>query len=98
MAENCDGVCAPTTEALRRPIWGKAPGVHVVVAFLHCLMMVTRVAGLVAVLTSVRPLPQAEEETNHMKANAPVTSRSYRQKNRKDEFDNFDTQEHNIDN
>jgi hypothetical protein len=38
--------------------------------------------GLVAHLTSVRPLPQAEDETNHRKARAAVTNRSL-QRNRK---------------
>lgn len=36
-----------------------------------------RWSGLVAHLTSVRPLPQAEEDTSHRKANAAVTTRSW---------------------
>lgn len=32
--------------------------------------------GLVADFTSVKPFPQAEDETNHMKVKAAVTNRS----------------------
>lgn len=36
------------------------------------------VEGLVACFTSVRPLAQAEDDTSHKKAKAPVISRSLR--------------------
>lgn len=52
---------------------GKSPGTHDIVSW-HCS---TRCSGLVAHLTSVRPLPQAEEDTSHRKAKAAVTSRSW---------------------
>lgn len=40
---------------------------------------VTRWLGSVAYFTSVRPFPQAEDETNHKKAKIPVTIRSLKQ-------------------
>lgn len=59
-----------TTEALRRPIEAKSPALHV------SLQTSTRWSGLVATLTSVRPLAQAEDDTSHRKAKAAVTARS----------------------
>lgn len=52
---------------------GKSPASHLTIPS-HCS---TRCSGLVAHLTSVRPLPQAEEDTSHRKAKAAVTSRSW---------------------
>ena len=49
---------------------------------LQATISATMVVGLVANLTSVRPFPQAEDETNHRKARAPVTNRSL-ERNRK---------------
>lgn len=59
-----------TTEALSRPIDGNSPALHV------STQCVTRYSGLVALLTSVRPLPQAEDDTSHRMAKAAVITRS----------------------
>lgn len=61
-----------TTEALRRPMEGYSSALQV--KFLH---EDTRCSGFVAYLTSVRPFPQAEEDTSHRKAKAAVSSRSW---------------------
>lgn len=60
-----------TTEALSFPMDGYSPGEH-------CgWQVLTRFTGLVAHFTSVRPFPQAEEDTSHRKAKAAVTNRSW---------------------
>lgn len=60
-----------TTEALRRPMEGDTPGLQI------SLQYSTRLSGLVAHLTSVRPWAQAEEDTSQRKAKAAVTTRSW---------------------
>ena len=70
-----------TTEALSRPMRGTLPGVHFPTD-LQTPIIATISVGLVAHLTSVRPFPQAEDDTNQRKARAAVTNRSL-QRNRK---------------
>lgn len=65
-----------TTEALRRPMEGGTPGLQI------SLQESTRLSGLVAHLTSVRPWAQAEEDTSQRKAKAAVTTRSWQGWNR----------------
>ena len=60
-----------TTEALSFPMDGYSPGEH------WGWQASTRCTGLVAHFTSVRPFPQAEEDTSHRKAKAAVTNRSW---------------------
>ena len=49
---------------------GKAPGVQ------SGAQRCAKLSGLVAHFTSVRPFPQAEDDTSHRKAKAAVTNRS----------------------
>lgn len=49
---------------------GKSPGLHVIA------QISARWVGLVELFTSVRPLPQAEDDTSHRKAKAAVMPRS----------------------
>lgn len=65
-----------TTEALSRPMWGTAPGVHLLPWLLQISTKETIVVGLVAHFTSVKPLAHAEDDVSHMKAKAAVTTRS----------------------
>lgn len=64
-------VAVLTTEALSRPIDGNSPALHIPAS-----QSVTRYSGLVALLTSVRPLPQAEDDTSQRMAKAAVITRS----------------------
>lgn len=59
---------------------GSAPGVQLLPKILQVLMTCTRKEGLVDILTSDRALAQAEEDTSHIKAKAPVTNKSYGRK------------------
>lgn len=69
-----------TTEAFSRPMWGTAPGVHLLLTSLQTSRRVTMVEGLVAHFTSDKPLAQAEDDANHKKAKAAVTKRSWEKK------------------
>lgn len=65
-----------TTEELRGPKVGRAPGLHLFTVFLQALVKERSFVGLVAPFTSVRPFPQAEEATSHKKVKIAVTIRS----------------------
>lgn len=65
-----------TTEELRGPKVGRAPGLHLFMVFLQALMKERSFVGLVAPFTSVRPFPQAEEATSHKNVKIAVTIRS----------------------
>lgn len=55
---------------------GRAPVVHVCTPPLQTSIRVSKNLGLVTLLTSDKPLPQAEDDTNHRKANTAVNPRS----------------------
>lgn len=65
-----------TTEELRGPKAGRAPGVHLFGWILQPLIKETSSAGLVAHFTSSRPFPQAEEATSHKNVKTPVSTKS----------------------
>lgn len=71
-----------TTETVSRPMWGPAPDVHLFTALLQALKLEMTLEGLVAHFVSVKPFPQAEDETNHMKVKTPVTNRSLKKRTR----------------
>lgn len=72
-----------TTEAFNRPMWGKAPAVHLLLTSLQTSRNVTIVVGLVAVFTLDKPLAQAEDDVSHRKAKAAVSRRSWEGNNTK---------------
>lgn len=55
---------------------GRAPVVHLCTPPLQTSIRVSKNVGSVALLTSDKPLPQAEDDTNHRKANTAVNPRS----------------------
>lgn len=55
---------------------GRAPVVHVCTPPLQTSIRVSKNVGSVALLTSDKPFPQAEDDTNHRKANTAVNTRS----------------------
>lgn len=57
-------------------MWGTAPGLHLLMPVLQTSRSDSMTTGLVAHFTSVKPLAQAEDDTNHKKAKAAVTNRS----------------------
>lgn len=66
-----------TTEMLASPIEGVAPALHTASSPWHTDMAAVRLDGLVAPLTSVRPLPQAAAATSQKKVKETVTQKSW---------------------
>lgn len=64
-------------------MWGAAPALHSFAVFLQASKKVMTSEGSVAHFTSVKPFPQAEDETSHMKAKTAVTNRSLTKTERK---------------
>lgn len=64
-------------------MWGTTTSLHVFKEFWQDLKKGMTLEGLVAHFTSVKPFPQAEDETNHMKAKAAVTNRSLKRGTKK---------------